>query len=299
MNVVLTGAGGFLGQYILPFLPGNVVTLGRGPKNDIQVDLSKEVPNLPTCDFLIHNAGLAHRVPKTKQEEDLFFKVNVKGTKNLLLGIDALKSKPESIVLISTVAVYGLDQGLLISEEQIPKPTTPYGKSKLEAEKLLSDYAMKYNIRLTILRLPLVAGSKNVPGNLGAMINTIKRGYYFRIKDINAKKSMVLAEDVGRLVSTLFNKTGVFNITDGVHPTLMDLETYIANFYSRKIHSLPFYWIKLAGKIGDRIPGFPINSYRVEKLTFSLTFDDSKARHELLWNPLPVIGNLDLENFER
>lgn len=299
MKVVLTGASGFLGQYILPFLPENVLTLGRGHENDIQVDLSYDIPKLSDCDFLIHNAGLAHRVPKTKEEEDLFFKVNVKGTENLLLGIDALKSKPQSIVLISTVAVYGLDQGQLISEEQIPNPITPYGKSKLEAEKLLSDYANKNNIRLTILRLPLVAGSKNAPGNLGAMISAIKRGYYFRVKGLNSKKSMVLAEDVGRLIPTLFNNSGVFNLTDGIHPSLMDLESYIAEFHKRKIHSLPLQWVKLAGKIGDRISAFPINSYRLEKLTFSLTFDDRKARHELLWNPLPVIGNLDLENIER
>lgn len=294
MKVLLTGASGFLGQYLLPHLPKDTITLGRGEGNQIRVDLSEDIPKLQDFDFLIHNAGLAHRVPKSQEEEDLFFKVNVQGVKNLLLGIDALKSKPQSIVLISTVAVYGRDQGLLITEEEPPNPTTPYGKSKLEAERLLSDYAERNQIRLTILRLPLVAGTRNVPGNLGAMINAIRRGLYFRIQGINSRKSMVLAEDVGRLIPTLYEKSGLFNLTDGVHPSMKELENYIGGFYRRKIYSLPFFWVKLAGKIGDMLPAFPINSYRLEKLTFSLTFDDQKARKALSWNPLPVIGNLNL-----
>jgi hypothetical protein len=57
--------------------------------------------------------------------------------------------------------------------------------------------------------------------------------------------------------------------------------------------------IKYAGILGDHMRFLPVNSYRVEKLTTSLTFDDEKARKILAWNPLPVIGNLDLEKFER
>jgi nucleoside-diphosphate-sugar epimerase len=298
MKVLLTGASGFLGQYIVKYLPQDRVTLGRGTENNIQADLAKEIPKLPEIDLIVHNAGLAHRVPKTDTEKEEFFQVNFEGTKNLLLAVDGLQYKPSTIVYISSVAVYGLDFGSLISENHKPNPQTPYAKSKWEAERLIDKYCKKNGIKLSILRLPLVAGAKQVPGNLGAMIKAIKKGYYFRIKGLNVHKSMVLADDVGKLIPSLYNKSGVFNLTDGVNPSLNELESYISGFFKKKVYTVPLSLIKFACKLGDRIRAFPINSYRLEKLSSSLTFDDTKAREVLGWKPSPVIGNLDLENFE-
>lgn len=298
MKVLLTGATGFLGQYIARYLTEDLVTLGRGTDNHIQLDLSKEIPKLPELDLIVHNAGLAHIVPKTENQKEDFFKINVQGTQNLLRGVDLLKSKPQTIVFISTVAVYGVDSGHLVSEQQKPSPNTPYAKSKFEAEQLLTNYCELNDIHLCILRLPLVAGARQVPGNLGAMIKAIQKGYYVRISKLNVRKSMVLANDVGKLIPRLYNKSGVFNLTDGVHPTMRELETYISEYYKKKIYSVPLSIVKLAGKLGDKFSAFPINSYRVEKLSSSLTFDDKQARASLGWEPSPVIGNLDLENFE-
>lgn len=298
MKVLLTGATGFLGQYIVHYLPEDLVTLGRGIENNIQADLAKEIPKLPEIDLIVHNAGLAHKVPKTEIEKEEFFRVNLEGTKNLLAGIDGLENKPHTIVFISSVAVYGMDFGDLISEKQKPNPQTPYGKSKWEAEQLLEKYCEKNGIGLSILRLPLVAGARQVPGNLGAMIKAIKKGYYVRITGLSIRKSMVLAEDVGKLIPGLYNKSGVFNLTDGVNPSLSDLESYISGYFKKKVYSVPLSLVKFACKLGNRISGFPINSYRLEKLSSSLTFDDTRAREVLGWKSSPVIGNLDLENFE-
>lgn len=298
MKVLLTGATGFLGHYIQSHLPEEVITLGRGIKNTIQADLAKEIPKLPEIDMIVHNAGLAHTVPKTEKEKEEFFRVNLEGTKNLIKGIDRLTNKPHAIVFISSVAVYGKDFGNLISEKQKPDPQTPYAISKWEAEQLLEKYCEKNGIGLTILRLPLVAGARKVPGNFGAMIKAIKKGYYFRINGLSVRKSMVLAEDVGKLIPTLYNKSGVFNLTDGVNPSLFDLESYISGYYKKRIYTVPLSLVKFACELGNRIRAFPINSYKLEKLSSSLTFDDARAREVLGWKPSPVIGNLDLENFE-
>ncbi len=295
MRILLTGANGFLGTYLKKALPGEVITLGRSKANKISCAIEIAIPTLPRVDMVIHNAGLAHRVPKSPEEEREFYLVNLFGTQNLLKALDSGIELPKAFIYISTVAIYGLEKGELIDENVEPIPQTPYAKSKYEAEMLLQAWAKQKQVNLTILRLPLVAGANGTPGNLGAMIRGIQRGYYRRIGKAEARKSMVLAEDVATLLPTLLDKSGVYNLTDGHHPKIGELEDYLADFFGKKIKTIPFWILKLATFLGDRIPGFPINSYRISKLGESLTFDDAKARTEISWNPRPVIGKLDLD----
>ncbi|WP_026956903.1 NAD-dependent epimerase/dehydratase family protein [Algoriphagus vanfongensis] len=294
MKILLTGAGGFLGSYLQKELIGELSTLGRRSSSSIICSLDKEVPVLSEYDLIVHNAGWAHRIPKSPEQEKRFFEVNFVGTQNLVTGIDNSGKYPQAMVFISTVAVYGVDTGELIAESCEPNPKTPYAKSKYKAEQLLQDWASQHGVNLSILRLPLIAGGNQTPGNLGAMIKAIQRGYYFRIGKGSAKKSLVLAEDVACLIPTLINTTGIFNLTDGVNPSLAELEEYLGSFYGKRVRSIAPWILRVATWFGDLIPGFPINSYRMGKLGDSLTFDDAKARRELSWDPRPVIGNLDL-----
>lgn len=298
MTVLLTGANGFLGHYLSAGLESSLVTLGRGKQNDIVCDLSSQIPKIPKVEMVVHNAGLAHRIPKTPEDERKFYQTNLFGTQNLLTGLNESGVLPEAIVFISTVAVYGLEKGEMITENHLPKPETPYAKSKYEAELLLRNWAEKHSINLTILRLPLVAGGVGTPGNLGAMIKAIKSGYYFRIGSGLNRKSMVLAQDIAKLIPSLNKSSGTYNLTDDYNPTLQELEDYLGKHFKRKIRTINPNILSFLCKIGDRIPAFPINSYRLSKLSETLTFDDSKAKLELGWNPRPVIGNLDLETFK-
>ncbi|MDN3204732.1 NAD-dependent epimerase/dehydratase family protein [Algoriphagus sediminis] len=291
MKYLLTGGSGFLGGILKDSLRQNhdVVTLGRSITNGIIADLSMEEPILPPVDVIIHVAGKAHIVPKTENEKAEFFRVNVTGTKNLLKGIKVL---PKSFVFISTVAVYGLDEGRLIKETEELKGDTPYARSKIEAEKLVQDWGIKNQVNVLILRLPLVVGP-NAPGNLGAMVKAIKNGFYFRLGDGNARKSMVLAEDVAGLVGDCENMEGVYNLTDGQNPSMAEFDTYLASCFNRKVKGFPQGFLNFAAKIGDTFKSFPLNSYRVEKLQTSLTFSCAKAEKDFGWKPRSVIGNFD------
>jgi len=294
LKTLLTGASGFLGYYLKKEFQHDLFTLGRSSSNSIVCNLDEVSPDLPQVDLVVHNAGWAHRIPKNPDEERKFYQVNLFGTQNLLLGLEKSGVLPKAIVFISTVAVYGLERGENISEKTEPRPQTPYAKSKYEAELLLQSWTSSRGINLTILRLPLVAGAKNTPGNLGAMIKGIKNGYYLKIGNGNAKKSMVLASDVAELVPSLLTKRGVYNLTDSNHPSIAELENYLGRFYGKKIKTISPWLLRFAVFVGDRISMVPINSYRLAKLSDSLTFDDSKAKKEIGWNPRPVIGNLDL-----
>lgn len=289
MKVLLTGGSGFLGGILTDTLQKDheLFSLGRSSSNTISCDLSKEIPEIPEIDMIIHSAGKAHVIPKSPEEEQEFFSVNSIGTSNLLKGI---KKLPKLMVLISTVAVYGLDEGVNIDENQALNGTTPYAKSKIQAEEIWKSWALSNNVDFLILRLPLIAGP-NPPGNLGAMIKAIEKGYYFRMGDGQAKKSVVLARDIAEHLPKWIGHSGVYNLTDGIHPSLKDLDSYFSLKYGKKVRSISEGLLGLISKIGDVISVFPFNSYRHSKLKSTLTFSDLKARRELAWSPKPVIGN--------
>jgi nucleoside-diphosphate-sugar epimerase len=285
MNILITGSSGFLGKFLtLKLIKENIFHLNKNSGN-YKYSLEKEIPDFTEgFDLVIHSAGKAHSTPKGLKEKKSFFDINVIGTKNLLKGLEK-NELPKQFVFISSVAVYGRDIGLDINEEEPLRAKDPYGLSKIQAEDLVADWCEKNNVVFTILRLPLLVG-KNPPGNLGAMIKAIKKGYFFNIGGGNAKKSMVLAEDVARFIQIIAPVGGTYNLTDGMHPSFSDLSHAIAQ---KKINNLPLFIVKVIGYLGDFLgKKSPINSLKIKKMTSDLTFHDSKAR-SLGWKPQSVI----------
>ncbi|MBF2708211.1 NAD-dependent epimerase/dehydratase family protein [Flavobacterium soyangense] len=291
MEILLTGANGFLGKSIVKELASsyNLISLSR-TSGDYKVSLEKEIPEFfQKFDLVIHSAGKAHSVPKTDIEKQSFFEVNVKGTENLLKGLENA-GLPKQFVFISSVSVYGVISGNQINEEQPLMAIDPYGKSKILAEKLVQDWCAKNNIICTILRLPLVVG-KNPPGNLGAMINGIRKGFYFNIAGGNAKKSMVLADDISRVLLKVAEVGGIYNLTDGYHPNFYEISLLISKQLGKgKVNNMPIWIAEIFAFFGDIIGSrFPINSDKLNKLNATLTFDDLKARRAFGWNPQAVL----------
>ncbi len=286
---LVTGSSGFLGRYLSHHV-GKVITLGRRDA-DLICDLVLEIPKIDKCDTILHAAGKAHMVPTTVKEKQEFFNVNVLGTQNLLSGLEQAPSLPKSFVFISTVAVYGLGSGVALDEHSALSATDPYGLSKIQAEKVIQEWCAKHNVICGILRLPLLVGA-NPPGNLGAMIKGIKRGYYFNIAGGVARKSMVMAEDVAKIIPKLAEVGGTFNLTDGYHPSFLELSNSIARQLNKEnILNIPFWLANSLARVGDQIPKFPINTIKLSKITSDLTFDDTKARRELGWNPGKVLDH--------
>lgn len=297
-NVLLTGSSGFLGGILDEELTnkGIVVTrLGRSIGQDIRVDIQNPFTIAEKrIDVVIHAAGKSHFVPKTKDEAHSFYRTNVEGTKNLCQALERSGTLPKGFIFISSVSVYGLDEGYNIPESAPLNGKTPYAESKILAESWLTEWAEGHNVILGILRLPLIAGA-NPPGNLGAMIRGIKTGKYLSIGEATARKSVVWARDIPRFISSITQKGGVYNLTDGYHPTFGELEESIASaLHKQKPTKVPYWVAKVLAKVGDRAGlGFPINSDKLQKITSTLTFDDSKARKELGWNPTPVLSKIE------
>ncbi len=147
--------------------------------------------------------------------------------------------------------------------------------------------------------MPLLVG-ENPPGNLGAMLRAIHKGYYFHIGGGKARKSMVLVKDVAAFISKVASIGGTYNLTDGVHPNFYEVSTAISKQKNKKtIYNLPLSIAKLLGYFGDLLGGkAPLNSLKIKKINSSLTFDDTKARKQLEWNPQPVLEYLKRNSIE-
>ena len=292
MKILLTGASGYLGAYLLQNLIKNniVYTLSKSNAN-INCDLGLEIPKFThNFDLVIHAAGKAHSTPKNEFEVEEFNKINVLGTLNLLNGISKC-NLPKQFVFISSVSVYGQVKGENINEKHPLLAEDPYGKSKIKAEQIIIDWCNKQNVIYTILRLPLIVGI-NPPGNLGAMIRGIKKRYYFNIAGGNAQKSMVLASDIAKTILIVAKIGGIYNLTDGFHPTIRELSHSISRKSGQSfVPNLPIFIAIFLAKFGDKLGSkSPFNSIQFLKVTSTLTFDDSKARQSFGWKPSPVLS---------
>ena len=293
-TILFTGGTGFLGKNIMPLLHEkyDVITCGITSDDIIKANLANEIPLLEThYDIVLHACGKAHVIPKTDEEKQAFYDVNYQGTINLCSGLEKV-GVPKSFVFISTVAVYGCEFGELVTEDHPLNGDTPYAKSKIMAEEYLTKWCNKHGVILSILRPSLIAGT-NAPGNLGAMVNGIRTGRYLSIADGRAKKSILMAQDIARLLPLLENKGGIYNVCDSYNPSFGELEVSISKQLNKKHPiNIPYWIAKAMALCGDLLGNkAPINSLKLKKITESLTFSNEKARQELGWEPLDVLKN--------
>lgn len=293
-TLLFTGGSGFLGKNIRPILDRSydVMTCGIAPEDDIKSDLSYQIPNLlQPYDIVLHACGKAHSVPKNEKEAKVFYEVNYQGTVNLCSALKKV-GVPRTLIFISTVAVYGCEFGENITEEHPLNGQTPYALSKIMAERYLTQWCNENGVVLGILRPSLLAGH-NAPGNLGAMVKGIRKGLYLNIAGGRVRKSILMAEDIAYLVPLLESHGGVFNVCDSYQPSFGEISVSIARQIGKHNPiSIPYWVAWCMAKAGDLMgANAPINSYKLEKMTKSLTFSNTKAREELGWEPLDVLAN--------
>jgi nucleoside-diphosphate-sugar epimerase len=298
-SLLFTGASGFLGINTLPIIAKSytVETLGMSKSDTYCVDLSKQIPKLNQAyDIVLHAAGKAHLVPKTRQEIESFYDVNLQGTINLCHALEKI-GVPQSFIFVSSVAVYGCEEGVLITEDYPLNGTSPYAESKKEAEGYLEQWCLRNGVVLTILRPSLLAGI-NPPGNLGAMIDGIDKGRYLSIAGGRSRKSIAMACDIARVIPFCETRGGDYNLCDSSNPSFRQLERLIAvQLNKRPPHIIPYWLAFILACIGDLMgERAPINSAKLRKITSILTFSNRKIIEELGFYPLDVLENFVIKN---
>lgn len=208
MNILITGATGFLGQSLLTHLisQGHSVTaISRHPNQNLHAcktiicDLNSLVDFedvIVGSDIVIHLAGRAHILNETSEDPyQAYAEINVKATKNLALL--ASKSGIKRFVFLSSVKVNGeKTTALSFNETNAPNPQDDYGKTKLEAEHALSEIATKTQMQVVIIRPPLIYG-KGVKANFKNLIKLCQSKLPLPFGAIHNKRSMVY---IGNLI---------------------------------------------------------------------------------------------------
>ncbi|MBI2463897.1 GDP-mannose 4,6-dehydratase [Candidatus Peregrinibacteria bacterium] len=158
-KLFITGIGGFVGHYLLEEgLKNNFEVFGLDRVGSESLGKSvfcgdildqKFLSNIISSvspDFIIHLAGQSS-IQKSYDDPELTFKINVEGTRNLLSSCKNISVK--KILLISSAAVYGSPQYIPIDESHPISAESPYALSRIEQEKLVSEFS---NLPIIILR---------------------------------------------------------------------------------------------------------------------------------------------------
>ncbi len=159
---------------------GAEVILASIADKDRLFELSKEI------DVVYHLAAAQHEMNVPDQK---FWDVNVKGTENILEA--SISAGVKRFVHGSTIGVYGSMKGL-INEQSPCKPDNIYGKTKLEAEKLVLSY--KDKLPVVVIRIPEVYG----PGDrrLLKLFKAIKKGRFLMIGNGKNMHHLIFVDDL-------------------------------------------------------------------------------------------------------
>ncbi len=310
MKVAVTGGTGCLGQPLVHKLinEGIDIQLLALPQDPEIMSFEGEVSiingninshktlDLLTegCEIVFHLAGKVPSVPKTKYEEQDYYKVNVEGTRSLLEAASANKVK--RIVFYSTVGVYGKDADFHGDELSQCKPVSVYAKSKYQAEKLVLNAYKNGGPEGIVLRFPVVYGPLD-NGNVAHLIRTIKKKQFVYFGSTLNLRGMISSENAAEAAYLAATKPKAANqiycVTDGVDYTMKYLVETICKGLdtSWRPIQIPSVLGKSMGIIGDILERLlhrpmPINSDRVRKLSRPLTFSCSKIQKELGYQPV-------------
>lgn len=287
--IALTGATGFIGQHLLNELPKRgyrVRVLLRRP-SEVPAGASSAVigdiasPHnmaaaLRDVDMVIHSAGLAHAM--SGRPEDDYRTINTEATVRLAQAAERAGVK-RFVFLSSIRAQSGPVAEEVLTEAQEPQPTDSYGRSKLEAERGLSELKLDW----AALRPVLVYGP-GVKGNMAALLNLAQSPWPLPFGGLSAKRSLLCLDNLAAAIDTVLRAQGPlrrpFIVADPEPVTIPEMVTALRKGFGRGpgLIPVPSFVLKGAATLAGRGEAY-------ERLAGSLVASP-EALKNLGWQPV-------------
>ena len=245
MRVLVTGSAGFVGSHVVASLInlGHDVTgvdsldetlypavekqerireLQEKGMGFLEVRIGDLQPNDGPFDWIVHSAALAGLSPSWVYPER-YIQANVVESSHL--AELALGWGSQKFIFLSTSSVYG---NILHGDEESPtKPLSPYGLTKLTAEKLIANQLKSSQLDLKILRLFSVYGPGQRPDMAYRKIMSallLDERFELRGDGTQSRANTYVGDVVGAVNAALISnsKCCIFNISGGQAISLND-----------------------------------------------------------------------------
>jgi len=295
MKILLTGANGFIGEYlydVLKFEGHEIETVTRrcetrfGDENtacDLEQTLDLD-PIIGENEVVIHLAGRAHVMTEAKtNQRQVYESANSEVTRRL--AESALRQGVHRFVFLSSVKVNGerTRHDRPFTNGDTPNPQEHYGHSKMIAEEALRNVCEGSSMDYVIIRTPLVYG-KGVRANFASLIRIVKFGFPLPLKAIKNQRSFISLYNLGDAISKSITVPTASNstllVSDGQDLSTPDLAKAIARAYGLKIVLIwvPTTLLKVIALLFKKFDWY-------SRLCDSLTVDIEETKTLLQWTP--------------
>lgn len=290
MKVAITGASGFAGTNLVPYLQKEgveVLPLSRSNRFAYELINSDYLDN-NSIDAVVHLAGKAHDLRKSV-DPNSYFEANTILTQTVFNSF--LSSKAKTFIYISSVKAAADHAAQPLTETAIPQPSTDYGKSKLAAEQYLRSKIIPGDKKVYILRPCMMHGPGN-KGNLNLLYKVIAKNIPWPLGSFNNKKSFLSIENFCYTVYEMLSRDdipeGEYNVADSELLSTNELINIMMQELNKKsvILKVPKRLISFVAKLGDLFH-LPINNERLQKLTESFIVSNKKLI-DAIGHTLPV-----------
>jgi len=305
-TVLVTGINGFVGTNLYKSFGLDYLIYGLDIDNNHRIPQKRfftwnNLHQIPAFDIVIHLAGKAHDTQNTSSLQE-YKDINV-GLTQIIFQFFLKSSGTKFIFFSSVKAVTDTMKGDELTEDVLPDPKTPYGKSKLEAEKYISDELAKWREgekavgkdngwkKVYILRPAMIHGPGN-KGNLSILISFLRKKLPWPLGAYENKRSFCSVDNLLYIVKQLIEKdvdSGTYQVADDESLSTNELIRVISESLGKRanIWNISPRLINLIVKAGD-IFGFPLNSERLKKLTESYTISNRKIKNAIGLEQMPI-----------
>lgn len=281
MTVLVTGAGGFVGQNLIPYLHSNeIVTIPsyRQGKNSLSEFLEFKKISDSKIDAIIHLAGKAHDLKNAARPEE-YYQVNT-GLSKKLFDAFVLSEAKVFVMLSSVKASRDSVNDIILTEEITPEPGTVYGKSKLMAEEYIMAQRLPADKKVFILRPCMIHGPGN-KGNLNLLYRFVTTRIPYPLAAFTNSRSFLSIDNLCFVIRELCLRTdiesGVYQVADNNPLSTNQVIRLMGEELSLKtvLWRIPEPFIRSLAKIGDKLK-LPLNSHRLAKLTENYVVSNHK-----------------------